>query len=85
MPKMAAAMLPNTVKGVTAKEDAPLREVVAVLELEGRDELPVPLPEEAGASVALFTAEVLVGATAVPRVQVKYQPATTGPRPLEVT
>jgi len=91
MPKKAAAMLPNTVRGVTLKEDraAPvLVEDVAVLEAVPVW-LPVPLvaPEapEAPGRVAVLTALVEVGATAVPRVQVKYHPATTGPRPLEVT
>jgi hypothetical protein len=87
MPKRAAAMLPKIAKGVTAKDEAaPLLEVVEVEALEP-ERVELPEPEAAGAAVrvAVSTGTVEVGATAVPRVQVKYQPATTGPRPLEVT
>jgi hypothetical protein len=75
MPKRAAATLPKTAKGVTAKEEAaPL----LVVEVEALEPEPVvlPEPEAAGAAVrvAVSTGMVEVGATAVPVVHVKYQP-----------
>lgn len=83
---MAAARVATMVKGPATAVDmaAPvLEEPVAVLECEP---VAVPLwlpPELAPGRVAVLTAEVEVGATAVPVVQVKYHPATTGPRPLD--
>ena len=70
-PKMAAARLATIVNGpATAVESpAPVEEwPVAVLVL-----WPVEVPPSPG-RVAVLTAEVVVGATAVPVVQVKYHP-----------
>jgi len=74
MPKKAAAMLPKTVRGVTAKEEDAAPVLVVLVELpEGAAELPPP--EDDGRRVALLTAWVVVAGTAVVFwVQVKYHP-----------
>ena len=74
MPKKAAAMLPKTVRGVTAKEEAAAPVLVVLVELP-EDAVALPVPDDDPRRVAVLTGWVVVaGAAVVFCVQVKYQP-----------